>query len=199
VISEKPLVIEPSQLDELSILEEISGKKIWSILQLRLHKELLHLKKTVQQNSDIEYNVDLRYVTPRGPWYFSGTWKSIDELSGSILYNLGIHLFDACHFVFGDCHKAELYAFSQKEASGKLYLDRGTVSWFLSCDRKDIIEDLPNRSIKIDNYILNLDVGFTDLHTQVYKNLLNGEGYGIQECRPAIELVHGMKESFNHI
>lgn len=196
-ISEKPLVIDPAQLDELSYLEKVSGKKVYSVLQLRLHKELLHLKRIVEQNKTINYDVNLRYVTPRGSWYFSDNWKSIDKLSGSILFNLGIHLFDACHFIFGNVHKAELHTFSQKKASGKLYLDRGNVNWFLSCDLNDVVENWPNRFIEVDNYKLNLDVGFTDLHTEVYQNVLNGVGYGVEECRPAIELISDMKNSFN--
>jgi UDP-N-acetyl-2-amino-2-deoxyglucuronate dehydrogenase len=196
VICEKPLVIKPEHLHELSTLEQTTGKKVWSILQLRLHKDLVRLKEVLEASDYNEYNGNLRYVTPRGPWYFSGCWKGIEEKSGSILYNLGIHLFDACCFLMGNCNKAELFSLSHNKAHGKLHLEKGNVEWFLSCDKDDVIEGLPKRCFEIDEYVLNLDQGFTDLHVSVYSNILQGIGYGIEDARSAIELIHNMKESY---
>jgi UDP-N-acetyl-2-amino-2-deoxyglucuronate dehydrogenase len=196
VICEKPLCLFPSDLDDLIRIEKETGKKVFSILQLRLHKEINRLREIIKLSNKERYKVNLRYVVPRGDWY-GKSWKSDINKSGGILLNLAIHAFDIMNYTFGHWKMASVSSLTETKASGYIDLENAYVEWFLSTDKNDLIEGIPNRCLSIgDEYTLNLDKGFTELHTNMYKKILAGEGYGIEENRIAIEMVCGMRDRF---
>jgi UDP-N-acetyl-2-amino-2-deoxyglucuronate dehydrogenase len=196
VVAEKPLVIDPKDLDLLSKIEEETGKKIFTVLQLRLHKDVIRFKEALKF-SDNYYKGNLRYTTPRGDW-FKSSWKTQEDKSGGLCFNIGVHLFDLLLDTMGECKKFDIHHITREKANGILYLDNGEITWFLSIDRKDVIDGIPKRCLELEGgYVLNLDQGFTDLHDEIYKNALSGVGYGIEDARSAIELIHNMKESYN--
>jgi len=195
VISEKPLCVYPSDLDILSEYEKRYDKKVYSILQLRLHQEVKRLKEMIDASDYNEHQIVLRYCTPRGPWY-KKSWK-IREDCGGVLLNIAIHLFDLLIFTFGNYTNFKVNSLTETKANGTLNLEKGQVEWFVSIDRNDVLDGIPKRSLEIGGKFLNLDAGFTDLHTDIYRNILLGNGYNINDCRPAIELIHNMKESYN--
>lgn len=191
-ICEKPVVINPAQLDDLSRLEETSGKKIFTILQLRHHSKLLEYKKLLGSSaSGKKKEVVLTYITGRGNWYFS-SWKGNPLKSGGIAVNIGIHLFDLLVWLFGNVKESKIHLVEPDKMAGYLELDRANVKWFLSIDFNDLPENSRGtfRSIKIDDSELEFSDGFTDLHTVIYKKIIEGEGVGIETARPSIELVH---------
>lgn len=199
VICEKPLVINPWNLDALEILEEESGSKINTVLQLRHHHSLIELKNKLK-NTGHKVNVVLTYITPRGKWY-DYSWKGIIEKSGGIATNIGIHFFDLLIWLFGKVQVNEVHLNEKRKAGGFLELENAYVQWFLSMD----INDLPMnemgkrhpsfRSITIDGDEVQFSNGFTDLHTNVYEEVLAGNGYGISDSRPSIELVYQIRKS----
>lgn len=191
IICEKPLVVNPWNLDQLEEIEEETGKKIYSVLQLRLHPSLIKLKKSLIKEY---YKVDIKYITPRGPWYHF-SWKGMEEKSGGLLVNIGIHLFDLMFWLFGQELKSALYKKEKDKVMGVSYFENAEVNWFLSVDRNDLPEDNNKayRLITIDGDPVRFDNVFTELHTEVYKDILNGNGFGIKEARPAIEIVNRMR------
>jgi len=194
VICEKPLVINPWNLDQLKIVEEEFNKKVFSILQLRYHDKILELKKNIEKEKF--YKIKLKYITPRGEWY-KRSWKYDEDKSGGILMNIGIHLFDMLIFVFGDCLDFSIEILNKKKGKGKLYFNEAEVEWFLSIDRNDlkhpfIIE--AERFIEINNKEIEFSSGFKDLHRRSYKKIIDGFGYGIEDVRPSINLIHNIKK-----
>ena len=192
-ICEKPLVLNPWNLDALSSIEKESGRKVFTILQLRLHPAIVNLKRQVESApKDKHFKIDLRYITSRGNWYHH-SWKGDISKSGGVITNIGIHLFDMLLWVFGGVKQMELEKSEQDHASGKFELERATVEWFLSINP----EHLPlaikasgkrtYRSFQIENSEVEFSDGFADLHTVCYKNILEGKGFGIEDARPSIE------------
>lgn len=215
-ICEKPLVLNPWNLDALELLEKEFGKKIYTVLQLRLHPSLIELKnnlltknqeprtknqepRTKDHEPLTKHRVTLKYITSRGLWY-NFSWKGDIQKSGGISTNIGIHFFDLLIWLFGDVEEFSLNLTMDNKMGGTLSLKNADVDWFLSIDPRDLPEEaLKNnkrtyRSIQIDGKEIEFTEGFTDLHTEVYKNVLSGGGFGIQESRPSIELVQKIRE-----
>lgn len=198
-ICEKPLVINPWNLDALQEIEEETGKRIATVLQLRVHPDLIALRKRLNASRDgARRAVTLTYVTSRGPWY-RVSWKGIEERSGGIATNIGIHFFDLLLWLFGGVREAEVHLREETRMAGYLELERASVRWYLSVERGD----LPNqatvkrqstyRSITVDGVEVEFSEGFAELHTRVYEDTLAGGGYGISDARPSIDLVHRLR------
>jgi UDP-N-acetyl-2-amino-2-deoxyglucuronate dehydrogenase len=195
VICEKPLVLSIDDLDILKKYESEFGAKVNSILQLRLHPSIIALREKVLASPvDHVFDVDLTYMTSRGKWYLK-SWKGVDDKSGGIATNIGVHFYDMLHFVFGDVLKNEVHYRDEKTTVGYLEYKKARVRWFLSIDANNLPdnaiqgEKLTYRSIRIGDEELEFSGGFTDLHTQSYQRILDGQGYGIEENRVAIETV----------
>jgi UDP-N-acetyl-2-amino-2-deoxyglucuronate dehydrogenase len=204
VICEKPLVINPWNLDALQELERESGQRIWTILQLRAHEKLIQLRdKLVAEAKSAavrKHDVVLTYVTSRGPWY-DVSWKGQTEKSGGIPTNIGIHFFDMLMWMFGKAEGARIHVNEARRMSGYLELERARVKWFLSVDNRDVPREVRAagkttfRSISVDGEEVEFSEGFTDLHTRVYDLTIAGKGFGIEDARPSIELVHEMRNT----
>lgn len=192
IICEKPLVINPWNLEQLKEVEERFNKKVNVVLQLRLHPEVMKLKETIDRN--ILHKVDIRYITPRGKWY-DVSWKGDYRKSGGVLMNIGIHFFDMLIWLFGNIEGFAVEVNNERSCSGILYLESAIVKWFLSINQSDLLDggSTPNRSIKIDGEELRFDNVFSDLHTDVYKEVVSGRGFGIDDAEPSIKLVHDIK------
>ncbi len=191
VICEKPMVLNPWNVDAIAEIEAESNNKVYNILQLRLHPEIIKLKKMVEEGDPNKiYDVDLTYITPRGNWYHN-SWKGDVSKSGGIATNIGIHFFDMLIWVFGAVKENGVLFHDQKKSKGKLVLENAKVSWFLSLDRND----LPNaqkekeRSLLVNGEEIDFTEGFEGLHTLSYRNILTGIGFGIDEIKQTIELV----------
>lgn len=203
-ICEKPLVLNPWNLEVLLDLERESGKKVYNILQLRLHPKIIALKESVKQNLKANpqhiYEIDLSYITSRGNWYFT-SWKGDKSKSGGIASNIGIHFFDMLLWIFGKATKSELYFESEKTMVGYLELEYARVRWFLSIDSMTLPQEIKEagkatyRSLKINQEEFEFSEGFTDLHTLSYQDILNGGGFGAIESQPSIELVYNLRHA----
>jgi UDP-N-acetyl-2-amino-2-deoxyglucuronate dehydrogenase len=199
VICEKPLVLNPWNIDGLTEIEKETGKKIFTILQLRLHPAIMALREKVQKNSSgKKYDIDLRYITSRGQWYHI-SWKGDPQKSGGIATNIGIHFFDMLIWIFGDVKVNEVHQHTAETASGKLELERANVNWFLSIDANTLPDEIKQsgkrtfRSLTIDNEAFEFSEGFTELHTRSYEEILKGDGFPVEEARKSIELVHAIR------
>lgn len=199
VICEKPLVLHSEDIDMLAQYEKKYGAKVNSILQLRLHKAIIALRdKIAEAPKDKIFDVDLTYLTSRGKWYMK-SWKGFDEKSGGVATNIGVHFYDMLHFVFGKILKSEVHYRDEKTSAGYLEYERARVRWFLSIDANNLPknavkgEKLTYRSILIEGEELEFSEGFTELHTESYKNILAGKGYGLEENRTAIETVEKLR------
>jgi UDP-N-acetyl-2-amino-2-deoxyglucuronate dehydrogenase len=197
-ISEKPLVLNPWNLDMLEELEQEFGNRVFNILQLRVHPSLLALKEKIANNGGKRHQVELSYISMRGPWY-RYSWKGDIEKSGGIATNIGVHFFDLLLWMFGPLKEQALFTSEASRASGFVALEDADVRWFLSIDGNDLpasaVEDgrSTHRSIMVDGEEVEFTDGFTDLHTVVYQNILEGKGFGISDVRPSIELVHAIR------
>ena len=201
VICEKPLVLNPWNVDALSEMEAETNQKIYTILQLRLHPNVIALKELVAQaDEDKIFDVDLKYITSRGNWYHF-SWKGDINKSGGIATNIGVHFFDMLIWVFGDVVENKIEYHEKTRAAGFLKLKRANVRWQLSIDENDLPEEAVSadkrtfRSTLIDGKSFEFSDGFTDLHTVCYKKILSGEGFGIRETKKAIEVVHQIRNS----
>lgn len=199
-ICEKPLVLNPWNLDALQEIEQETGKKIYTILQLRLHPAIQQLKQQVVHGpKDKVYDVDLSYITSRGKWYFF-SWKGNTQKSGGVTTNIGVHFFDMLGWVFGDVKGVEVAINSPEKAKGKLHFENARVNWFLSVDETDLPAAAAAagkrtfRKINIEGQELEFSDGFTDLHTLSYQDILGGGGFGIQESRKSIEIVSEIRK-----
>ncbi|MGX2949010.1 Gfo/Idh/MocA family protein [Frederiksenia canicola] len=195
VICEKPLVLTSKDLDVLTEYEKKYGAKVNSILQLRLHPSIIALREKVQAApADKIFDVDLTYLTSRGKWYLK-SWKGVDQKSGGVATNIGVHFYDMLHFIFGKVIKNEVHYRDEQTCAGYLEYEKAKVRWFLSVDAKNLPENaiqgekLTYRSITIEGEELEFSGGFTDLHTQNYQLVLDGKGFGIEDNRAAIETV----------
>jgi len=199
-ICEKPLVLNPWNLDALAQIENETGKRIFNILQLRVHPSIVALKQKIdQENHKEKYVVDLSYITSRGNWYFT-SWKGSPEKSGGIATNIGIHFFDMLIWLFGDVKYSETHLADHRKMGGFIELAKAEVRWFLSVDRKDLPAEAASagrptfRSITINNEEIEFSGGFTDLHTMVYQDILAGNGFGVEDARPSLNLVSELRE-----
>lgn len=198
VICEKPLVLYPEDLYELAKVEKETDRKVNSILQLRLHSSIIALKNKIEkENRQEKYDVDLGYFTSRGAWYHQA-WKGREDKSGGIGTNIGIHLFDMLSFVFGSVQKIVLHHRAADAAAGYIELERARVRWVLSINRDHLPKQTPKgqttyRSITVDGEEIEFSAGFTELHNDSYKEVLKGNGFGLEELRPSIELVSNIR------
>ena len=200
-ICEKPLVLNPWNLDALSKMEKETGQRVWNILQLRLHKSIIELKKKVDAApKDKVFDIDLTYLTSRGNWYYT-SWKGDVTKSGGIATNIGVHFYDMLSWIFGEVKENIVHLHTHDRASGYLEFDRARVRWFLSINYNVLPEEIKIkgqrtfRSIKIEGEELEFSEGFTGLHTEVYKGIINGNGFGLEDSRKAIEIVHDIRNS----
>lgn len=201
VICEKPLVLTTKDLDMLKQYETEFGAKVNSILQLRLHPAIVALREKVRSSpKDKVFDVDLTYMTSRGKWYLK-SWKGFDQKSGGVATNIGVHFYDMLHFIFGKVITNEVHYRDEKTSAGYLEYEKARVRWFLSIDSNNLPdnavqgEKLTYRSIRIGDEELEFSDGFTDLHTQSYLRILDGQGYGVEENRAAIETVEVIRTS----
>ena len=198
-LCEKPLVLNPWNLDQLEELEQEHDQRVWTVLQLRVHPALIALKATLDADPTRRHQVRLTYITSRGTWYHY-SWKGDEKKSGGVPTNIGVHFFDMLQWLFGPVQNQAVHVNEPGRAAGRLELPRADVQWFLSLDA----DDLPNevrgeqptyRSITVDGDEIEFSGGFRDLHTRVYERTLAGDGFGIADARPAIELVHSIREA----
>ncbi|MBF0300615.1 MAG: Gfo/Idh/MocA family oxidoreductase [Oligoflexia bacterium] len=204
-ICEKPLVLNPWNIDSLVNMEKELGKKVNAILQLRLHPSIATLKSTIDQckkENNRRYNVDLTYITTRGMWYLY-SWKGDPEKSGGVIANIGIHFFDMLVWIFGKIKTSRTHLLNNTKASGVLELEKATVRWYLSIDFLDFNkvkrdkEDFSTtyRSIKVDGKEMEFSNGFTDLHTISYRDILKGNGFGLEDARLGVEASYAIRNS----
>jgi len=198
-ICEKPLVLNPWNLDQLEELEEEHAQRVWTILQLRVHPALVALKAKIDAEPDRRHQVRLTYVTSRGTWY-RYSWKGDSNKSGGVPTNIGVHFFDMLQWLFGPVRQHAVHVHEGERAAGCLELPRADVEWFLSLDEDDLPVEVQGqqptyRSITVDGEEVEFSGGFRDLHTRVYERTLAGEGFGIADARPAIELVHSIRHA----
>ena len=196
VICEKPLVLNPWNIDGLAEIERDMGKRIYSILQLRLHPAIIALRDKFR-NSTKKHTVELTYCTSRGRWYHA-SWKGDDSKSGGVATNIGVHFFDMLSFVFGKVQNNVAHLRTPERAAGFIECERANVSWFLSVDRNDLPASVQGkkttyRSITVDGEEVEFSEGFTDLHTRSYEEVLAGNGFGLLEVRPSIEIVSAFR------
>jgi len=197
-ICEKPLVLNPHNIDQLKVIEEETGQKVYNILQLRLHDSIIALKekvtKELAQNPEKIYDIDLTYLTSRGKWYFT-SWKGDQSKSGGIASNIGVHFYDMLCWIFGDVEENIVHVKTPDTNAGYFKLKNATVRWFLSVNYDYIPEDVKEkgirtyRSIRVDGEEIEFSDGFTDLHTKSYEHILNGGGFGLDEAYGSIRTV----------
>ena len=200
-ICEKPLVLNPWNIDALLDIENHTGNRVYTILQLRLHPSIIALKKEVEEgHKDKIYDVDLTYLTSRGHWYYT-SWKGDVSKSGGIASNIGVHFYDMLSWVFGDVKENKVHLHTHDRAAGYLEFERARVRWFLSIDYNTIPEDVKAkgqrtfRSITVNGKEIEFSGGFTELHTESYKEILKGNGYGLLDARQSIEIVHDIRNA----
>lgn len=194
-ICEKPLVLNPWNIDGLLEMEKDTGCKVNTILQLRVHPAIIALKEKVQsKQQDKKYEVDLTYITSRGKWYLQ-SWKGDIKKSGGIATNIGVHFFDMLHYIFGELQNNIVHHVSDTKSAGYLEYENARVRWFLSVDIEDVPADIQAsgqrtfRSITVDGEEIEFSGGFTDLHIRSYEEILAGRGFGLEENRTAITTV----------
>lgn len=197
VICEKPLVINPWNLDALEEIETETRRRVSTVLQLRVHPSLVQLREALQGDSTV-HDVELTYITSRGPWY-QISWKGQADKSGGVATNIGIHFFDLLMWLFGSVNGIKVYHSDDERMSGFIELERARVRWFLSVDKNDLPEAVKAngrttyRSITVDGKEIEFSEGFTDLHTKVYEETLAGRGFGIKDARPSVELTYKIR------
>ena len=198
-ICEKPLVLNPWNLDQLAEIEAESGQRVWTILQLRVHPALVALKARLDAEPERRHAVRLTYVTTRGTWY-RYSWKGDVHKSGGVAANIGVHFFDLLQWLFGPVQQHAVHLADPTRAAGTLDLARADVQWFMSLEPDDLPEPVRGvqptyRSITVDGEEIEFSGGFRDLHTLVYERTLAGGGFGIEDARPSIALVHDIRHA----
>ena len=200
-ICEKPLVLNPWNLDALAELEQETGRRLYNVLQLRVHPSIQALKEKIDgENSQKKYDIDLSYITSRGKWYFY-SWKGSIEKSGGVATNIGIHFFDMLMWIFGPMQFMEVHHSEASKAAGFMELNKARVRWFLSLDKGDLPPQAVKkglttfRSILINGQEFEFSEGFTDLHTVVYQRILEGNGYGIEDARASVNVAYSIRNA----
>ena len=197
-LSEKPLVLTTAELDRLAELEEETGRRIYTVLQLRVHPALIALRQRLRNERGVK-DVILTYVTGRGKWYLK-SWKGDVAKSGGLATNIGVHFFDLLYWFFGPAERIEVHARNDTVVAGFLALERARVRWFLSIDASFVPDELRKkgqrtyRSITVDGEEVEFSGGFTDLHTEVYRKTLGGEGFGLEDTREAIRITEAIRD-----
>lgn len=201
VICEKPLVLSPWNIDGLKQMENETGKCVYNILQLRLHPSILALKQKINEGpKDKIYNIDLAYITSRGNWYFT-SWKGDLDKSGGIATNIGVHFYDMLTWIFGDVKQNIVHVQTHDRASGYFELKNARVRWFLSINADTLPDEVKAkggrtfRSLKIEDNEIEFSDGFTELHTHSYQHIMNGNGFGLDEARRSIQIVHDIRNA----
>lgn len=199
VICEKPLVLNPWNVDALMEIEKETGKNAYTILQLRLHPNIIALRERVMNSpKDRIFEVDLKYITSRGKWYHH-SWKGDIDKSGGIATNIGVHFFDMLTWIFGDVVENKVSIHTKDTAAGFLHLERAKINWFLSIDYNEVPEDVKlqgkrtYRTLTMEGEEIEFSDGFTELHTDSYREILAGRGFPISVSKKAIEIVHGIR------
>ncbi len=199
VICEKPVVLNPWNIDALAEIEKETGNKIFTILQLRLHPAIIALReKIAAEPKEKKHHVELDYITSRGHWYYA-SWKGDIHKSGGIATNIGVHFFDMLMWIFGEVKENNVTEDSASTASGILELENATVNWRLSIDANTLPEEVKAsgkrtfRALNIDGESFEFSDGFTELHTKSYENILAGKGFPLMETKRAIQLVHDIR------
>jgi UDP-N-acetyl-2-amino-2-deoxyglucuronate dehydrogenase len=200
-ICEKPLVLNPWNIDGLVEIEKETGKKVYNILQLRLHDTIIALKEKIKNGpKDKIYDVDLTYITSRGNWYHT-SWKGDSAKSGGVATNIGVHFFDMLTWIFGKVQDSVVHLSEPDKASGYLTLENARVRWFLSLDYNDVPAEIKAkgqrtyRLITVDKDTVEFSEGFTELHTKTYEAIIAGKGFGLLEAKSAIETVYGIRNA----
>jgi len=201
-ICEKPLVLNPWNIDQLKVIEEETGKRVYNILQLRLHPSIMALKekvsKELKENPNKVYEIDLSYLTSRGKWYFI-SWKGNEAKSGGIASNIGVHFYDMLCWIFGEVEDTKVHIKTADTNAGSFKLKNANVRWFLSVNNEYLPEDVRKstqttyRSITVDGEELEFSGGFTDLHTRSYEEILKGNGFGLDEAYSSINTVSNIR------
>ena len=200
VICEKPLVPTVAILEDLALVEQETGKRVYNILQLRHHQAILGLKEKVARESrDQKYDVELTYITSRGKWYME-SWKGDPRKSFGVATNIGVHFYDMLHFIFGKLQRNVVHFANEYKAAGYLEYEKARVRWFLSIDAHDLPEAVKGkkptyRSITVDGEEMEFSEGFTDLHTISYQEILAGRGYGLEDARHCVETVEVIRST----
>jgi UDP-N-acetyl-2-amino-2-deoxyglucuronate dehydrogenase len=201
-ICEKPIVLNPWNIDALQELEKETGKKIYTILQLRLHPAIIALKEDIANSpKDKVFDVNLDYMTSRGHWYYI-SWKGNMQKSGGIATNIGVHFFDMLTWIFGDVKEVHVTEHQADHAAGTLELAKANVKWHLSINADHLPESAVKqgkrtfRSITVDGKEIEFSEGFTDLHTRSYEHILSGNGFGLEDARRSIEIVQKIRTSY---
>jgi len=198
-ICEKPIVLNPWNLDALQMIENETGKKVYTILQVRLHPAILALREAIKNGPAGKiHDVDLTYITSRGNWYYR-SWKGDVSKSGGIATNIGIHFFDLLTWIFGNPKENLVHVLEPNKAGGFLQLEKARVRWFLSIDETDIPDEVRKagkrtyRSLSVGGQEIEFSDGFTDLHTESYRNIIDGKGFGMMEAKTCVEIVHAIR------
>ena len=201
VICEKPLVLNPWNIDALQEIEKETGHKVYNILQLRLHESIIELKKKVDEGpKDKIYDIDLTYITSRGLWYYT-SWKGDERKSGGIATNIGVHFYDMLTWIFGAVQKNIVHVNTHDRCAGYLELARARVRYFLSINGALLpanavqSEKRTYRTINIDGEEFEFSAGFTELHNESYREILAGRGFGLEEVRNCIQIVHDIRHA----
>lgn len=201
VICEKPLVLNPWNIDALQRVEQETGHRVNNILQLRLHPSVIALKKRIDEGpQDKIYDVDLTYITSRGKWYYT-SWKGDVKKSGGIATNIGIHFYDMLAFIFGDVQENIVHISSHDRLAGYIRFQKARVRYFLSINAKTLPPEVAAkgqrtfRAITIGDEAFEFSNGFTDLHTESYRKILAGQGFGLDEVRNCIQIVYDIRNA----
>lgn len=198
VICEKPIVLNPWNIDALQEKEKETGQRVYTILQLRLHPSIIALREKVAASPNSFREMDLRYITSRGRWYHT-SWKGDVSKSGGIATNIGVHFFDMLCWIFGEVKDIEVLIHTSDTAEGVLHFEHARVKWFLSINENTIPEEVRTagkrtfRKITIDGDAFEFSEGFTDLHTRSYEEILKGNGFGLEDTRKSIEIVSAIR------
>lgn len=199
VICEKPLVLNPWNIDALEEVEREYGNKVYNILQLRLHPSIVSLKKKIEEGpKDKIYDIDLAYITSRGNWYYA-SWKGDNSKSGGIASNIGVHFYDMLSWIFGEVKENIVHLSSHDRAAGYLQFENARVRWFLSINSETLPDHVKSkngktfRSLTLEGKEIEFSDGFTELHTHSYQHILDGNGFGLQEARKSIQIVHDIR------
>lgn len=200
VICEKPLVLSPNNAEALMELEAETGKKVNTILQLRLHPNIVQLKKELEQNPDEEHEFELTYITSRGKWYYT-SWKGDTSKSGGIATNIGIHFFDMLYWLFGEVQENTVHLHTHDRAAGYLRFKKARVKWFLSINEETIPEHIrakgmrTYRSMTLKGKEIEFSDGFTELHTESYRQILAGNGFTVKDAIPSIQMAYDIRQA----
>ena len=203
-ICEKPLVLNPWNIDALAEIQREHGQQIYNILQLRLHPAIIELRERVQRelaaDPDKVYDIDLTYLTSRGRWYFI-SWKGNISKSGGVATNIGVHFFDMLSWIFGPVRESQVHLRQEDAVAGFMHLAHARVRWFLSVNAAYLPDEAKAkgqrtfRAITVDGEAFEFSEGFTELHTAAYRHILEGQGFPLEEARPSIEIVHAIREA----